>query len=50
MIWAIFALLLIMMLVAIFASYTMLGGILLIILISVVLALGIHSIRRIRVE
>lgn len=50
MIWAIFAMLLIMSLVAIFASYTMVGGILLIILICALLALGIHSIRRIRVE
>jgi hypothetical protein len=50
MIWAILAMLLIMSLVAIFASYTMVGGILLIILICGLLALGVYTIRRIRIE
>jgi hypothetical protein len=50
MIWLILVALLIIGFVAIFASYTIVGGILLIILICALLALGIHSIRRIRVE
>lgn len=46
MVLAIFAMLLIMGLVAIFASYTMVGGIIQIILICALVALGIYRIRR----
>ena len=44
MIWAIFAMLLIMGLVAIFASYTMVGGFIQIFLIIALVALGIKLI------
>ena len=50
MIIAIFAMFLIMGLVAIFASYTMVGGIILIILICALVALGVYRIRRFKFD
>jgi hypothetical protein len=50
MLWFIFAMLLIMGLVAIFASYTMVGGIIQILLVSVLVAIGINRMRRNRVD
>jgi hypothetical protein len=50
MLWIIFVMLLIMGIVALFASYTMIGGFIQILLISVLLAIGIHRMRRYRVD
>jgi hypothetical protein len=50
MLWIIVALLLIMSLVAIFASYTMVGGINQILLVSVLVAIGINRMLRYRVD
>jgi hypothetical protein len=50
MLWIIFAMLFIMGVVALFASYTMIGGLIQILLISVLLAIGIHRMRRYRVD
>ena len=50
MIWLIFAILLIFGVVALLASYTVVGGVIQFLLISVLLALGINRIRRYRVH
>jgi hypothetical protein len=50
MLWIIFVMLLIMGVVALFASYTMIGGLIQILLISALLAIGIHRMRRYRVD
>jgi hypothetical protein len=50
MLWIIFVLLFIMGLVAIFASYTMVGGIIQILLVSVLVAIGINRMRKYRVN
>ena len=50
MIWAIFALLLIMGLVGLLTPYTMIGGVIQIILICALVALGIRRILRSKVE
>jgi hypothetical protein len=50
MLWIIFVLLLIMGLVAIFGSYTMVGGIIQILLVSVLVAIGINRMLRYRVD
>jgi hypothetical protein len=50
MLWFVFAMFFIIGLVAIFASYTMVGGIMQILLVSVLVAIGINRIRRYRVD
>jgi len=50
MLWIIFAMLFIMVPVAIFASYTMVGGVVQILLVSVLVAMGINRLRRHRVD
>jgi hypothetical protein len=50
MFWIIFAMLFIMGLVAVFGSYTMVGGIIQILLVSVLVAIGINRIRQYRVD
>ena len=50
MLWFIFAMLFLMGLVALFASYTMFGGIIQILLISMLVAIGINRIRRYRID
>ena len=50
MLWIIFVMHLIMGVVALFASYTMIGGLIQILLISALLAIGIHRMRRYRVD
>jgi uncharacterized membrane-anchored protein len=48
MLWIIFVMLLIMGAVALFASYTMVGGIIQILLVSMLVAIGINRMRRYR--
>jgi hypothetical protein len=50
MLWIIFAMLLAMGVVALFASYTMVGGIIQILLVSMLVAIGINRMRRYRVD
>jgi hypothetical protein len=50
MLWIIFVMLLIMGAVALFASYTMVGGIIQILLVSMLVAIGINRMRRYRVD
>jgi len=50
MIWAIFALLLLMGLVGLFGSYTLVGGVIQIILICALVVIGINRIRRTKVD
>jgi hypothetical protein len=50
MLWFIFAMLFLMGLVALFASYTMVGGIVQILLVSVLVAIGINRMWRHRVD
>jgi hypothetical protein len=46
MLWIVFAILSIMGLVAIFGSYTMVGGIIQILLVSVLVAIGVTRLRQ----
>ena len=50
MLWLIFTMLLVLCLVGLLASYTLVGGVIQILLISALVALGINRIRRYRVD